>query len=705
MTEKNYQHEFFDTSGVDNFRIKNAGAAPAGYPQRPVPDTYCETPFAATFPERKQVFLDYCARNPAGTHIKGFYYELARLYVNSGPVHLGLLQGALDYINDRYDCSDFVLLGIIRIRYQLFSSTLLSEKLKSNLEQTVLDFKYHPEEPGIDSMCYWTENHQIMFATNAYLAGQIYPDRIFTNSNQTGREKQARSRPRIMKWLEMRFLTGFSEWLSHVYYDEDITALINLVDFCDDPEIRTLSAMVLDLVFFDMALNSRRGVFGCSHGRSYAEEKRNALVEATIDTQKLVFGTGIFTGKDNMGAVSLALSQNYALPQVIADIAGDEQTLENRQRMGIRVTDAHKWGLSYDDIESGMAFLSFEAYTNPRTISLTMDLFDRFRWWQNQFFKDFLQYRSLILFLKKVRLLPFMARLVEKDLSRNERDEVNVLTYKTADYLVSSAQDYRKGYGGDQQHIWQATLGPQAVCFTTHPGHRENTSGGYWVGSGTLPRVAQYKNVVIACYRASRMPGLYMTNQLFFTHAWFPQDQFDEVSEANGWVFGRKNDGYIAIKSRNAYHWQTGGDDKDREIIADGTENIWICELGRKADNGSFDAFFESICAAPILFGNKGVQFQSPSQGSLSFGWSGALTANGTVVSLGGYRRYDNPYCKAEFANNDIVIERGEHQLTLGLKQRQRSASAYIRTNNAATPGNSQGTGESSPTIAKLLSP
>ena len=35
-----------------------------------------------------------------------------------------------------------------------------------------------------------TENHQIMFATNAYLAGQIYPDRIFTNSNQTGREKQ-----------------------------------------------------------------------------------------------------------------------------------------------------------------------------------------------------------------------------------------------------------------------------------------------------------------------------------------------------------------------------------------------------------------------------------------------------------------------------------------------------------------------------------
>ena len=27
-------------------------------------------------------------------------------------------------------------------------------------------------------------------------------------------------------WLDLRFHTGFSEWLSHVYYDEDLTALL-----------------------------------------------------------------------------------------------------------------------------------------------------------------------------------------------------------------------------------------------------------------------------------------------------------------------------------------------------------------------------------------------------------------------------------------------------------------------------------------------
>ncbi|MBT4087527.1 MAG: hypothetical protein HOE30_03445, partial [Deltaproteobacteria bacterium] len=123
---KNYQHEFFDTSGVDNFKIKNVGQAPEGYPKEPHEDIYSDSPFAASFALRKKAFLDHCLQNPSGTHIKGFYYELVRLQMKQGPLHQGLLQGVLDYINDRYDCSDFVLLGMMRILYQFFESELLS---------------------------------------------------------------------------------------------------------------------------------------------------------------------------------------------------------------------------------------------------------------------------------------------------------------------------------------------------------------------------------------------------------------------------------------------------------------------------------------------------------------------------------------------------------------------------------------------------
>jgi len=47
--------------------------------------------------------------------------------------------------------------------------------------------------------------------------------------------------------------------------------------------------------------------------------------------------------------------------------------------------------------------------------------------------------------------------------------EVNKATYKTPDYMLCSAQDYHPGESGVQQHIWQATLGPDAVVFVSHP--------------------------------------------------------------------------------------------------------------------------------------------------------------------------------------------------------------------------------------------
>ena len=40
------------------------------------------------------------------------------------------------------------------------------------------------------------------------------------------------------------------------------------------------------------------------------------------------------------------------------------------------------------------------------------------------------------------------------------------MTYKTPDYMLCSAQDWLPGELGYQQHIWQATLGPDAVVFS-----------------------------------------------------------------------------------------------------------------------------------------------------------------------------------------------------------------------------------------------
>lgn len=657
-----------------------ASAPPPDYPAEAVPDQYAGCSFDADYGMRRRALLDLVRLNPAPTDLKAPYYELARLAAGGTP-HLGAFEAALDYVDQRKDCADFVLHSILRLLYQFPAFVESSPSLRHRAHRTVLGFKYWPDEPGLDSMCTWTENHQILFAAGAYLTGQRYPNDVFPNSGQTGRQKMEIHHPRIMRWLDLRFRTGFSEWLSHFYYDEDLVALVNLVDFSRDAEIRDRASMVLDLLLYDMALNSFRGTFGSTHGRSYERGKKWAAAEATADTQKLLFGMGTFSLSENMSAVCLALSQRYRMPQVIYKVANDLNRLEmvDRQRMGIRLDEAERWGLGFDEFEDGMVYLSLEAYAHPRTINLIICMFDAFNWWQNAFFEPFKARQGLIQWGQRLGLLPLVARLAERDLTRNTREEVNTYTYRTPDYMLSSAQDYRPGYGGDQQHVWQATLGLDSVCFTTHPARRQGPSPNYWTGSGSLPRAAQVENVVIAIYRVDTRPSLYVTHRLLFTHAWLPRDRFDEVAERDGWIFARRGDGYLALRSQNPYRWQAApGEDQGREIIVPGKENFWICELGRRAVDGDFGQFVERICQAKVSFDRLRVSYDSPSQGRLEFSWRGPLRQNGKPVALAGYPRYDNPYTRASFPSDQIAVQHGDEWLHLDWCAAKRQASSFV---------------------------
>jgi hypothetical protein len=286
------------------------------------------------------------------------------------------------------------------------------------------------------------------------------------------------------------------------------------------------------------------------------------------------------------------------------------------------------------------------------------EMLDEYNWWGNEFFKPFAKYKRTIKFCKYIGILPALARLAEKDLQRNIRSEVNIYTYKTPQYMLSSAQDYKKGYGGDQQHIWGASLGPEAVCFTTHPVKEgKEKSPSYWVGSGNLPRVAQVKNTAIILYDISTAPGLYITHELEYTHAWFAKEKFDEVIESGKWLFGRKNDGYIALWSKNDMKWVTEGKYANKELIAEGKKNIWVCEMGSKKQNGSFRNFIKTLTDSKISASGLEIEFNSPSQGKLEFSWDIDLKQNGKPIVLKDYPRYENNFFKTDFPANNLNIE------------------------------------------------
>lgn len=671
------------------YQIRPATQPPSGYPVEAHPDAFQSAPDALTYEQRRAAFINHVLQNPSPRNTKPVWYELIRMAGGAQP-HEGILLAALDFINARKDCADFVLHGILRLLVQFSTEAgdqapeaahRCSDSLVASAKRAVLNFKYFPNEPGIDSLCTWTENHYILYTSAAYLAGQLYPNETFSNSGETGQQKIESNRPRILRWLDLRFRTGFSEWLSHVYYDEDLTALLSLVDFAKDEEIRCKAEKVIDLLLLDMALNSFKGVFGSTHGRAYENTKKWASNEGTTDTMKLLFGMGIYSAFDNMSAPAFALSR-YRVPPAIEAIAKDRSgTYENRQRMGIKLDEMERWGIHPDNFEDGMHYFTLEAYLHPRTIANTLKMFDLCNWWENSFLDAFKPYRGLLRAVNAVGGLPLLARFLQRDICRNTREEVNIYTYKTTDYMLSTAQDYRKGYGGDQQHIWQATLGQDAVCFTTHPAKIEGATPNYWAGSGLLPRAAQYKNVVIAIYNIEKIPALYVPTRHFFTHAWLPKDKFDEVIEKNDWIFARKGEGYLALCSQNPYCWATyrteTGDPQgfqkpngaDTEIIVEGVQNIWICQMGRQAEDGTFEQFIDTISSAELSFTGMNVQFQSPGSGRVQFGWEMPFSVDGLEIQLHDYPRYDNPFVKAEYDPVEINVAAGNHTLNLNWEE------------------------------------
>ena len=108
---------------------------------------------------------------------------------------------------------------------------------------------------GFDGMCFWSENHALMFYTCAMNAGEMYPDEYFPRAKMTGRELHLYGRNKVLQWLDDVEEYGFEEFLSTVYMCVTFAALINVVDY-SEPEISKRAAAVTDKMLSMLALHT-----------------------------------------------------------------------------------------------------------------------------------------------------------------------------------------------------------------------------------------------------------------------------------------------------------------------------------------------------------------------------------------------------------------------------------------------------------------
>jgi hypothetical protein len=615
----------------------------------------------------------YVAHSATG---HGHYAELAKLELGL-PIDRAPLDHVCDVIDARPDTADFSVTALQRIVFLHGTSPAIPQDLRDRFERALLGFRYWIDEPNPDAQVFWSENHYLMYATAEYLAGQRWPTATFGNSGLTGDQHRQKALPRLRRWLRERLRFGYSEWHSPVYYPHDVAPLLNLIDFAQDAELRARAAMALDLLIFDLARLTHRGSFGLTAGRVYEEHKVSGRAQSIADLIELLFGTrGGWQFAGSTAATTFATSRAYRAPHALLAIGVDKDVARSidRARVGLRFSEAAGEGVGFQDLEDGLLWWREGGYMAPETIVLTRRMIDAWGLWGHDAFAP----------LRPFRTLPDAALVLVTDLlgpatKGSLLGGANLYCFRTPDAQLSSVIDYQAGRIGFQQHAWQATLDLDAAVFTTAPGNLGHDGPTRWTGSATLPQVAQHEDVALILYDPPLLQQLAFPAE---THAFFPRAAFDEVVERGAWTFGRKGQGYVALYSALPTSWTRSGPDADREKVAYGERNAWICQVGRAAEDGSFADFVDAISRARVVARGEGsgartatlsIEYDAPGAGTLRAAWRAPATLNGAPLHPADFPRFDNAYASQAWGDRTLTIRHAgltlEHDQDAGTRQ------------------------------------
>lgn len=242
--------------------------------------------------------------------------ELARTELDaSAVVRAESLERALWMIGERADCADFEAVGLLNLWHRV-PADRWPDGLRDTVRTALTGFKYWIDQPGLDAMCYFTENHQLVWHTAEALAGEAFAGETFRCTGRSGTEHAEHGRAMAREWIARKLASGFSEFDSNAYLAIDTLALVSLVEFCADAALAEMAAGLLDKLLFTLAANSWRGVHGSAHGRSYVRALRSSRLEETAPIMWVAWGTGAL-GDAVLPATVLATARRYRVPAAV----------------------------------------------------------------------------------------------------------------------------------------------------------------------------------------------------------------------------------------------------------------------------------------------------------------------------------------------------------------------------------------------------
>ena len=400
------------------------------------------------------------------------------------------LHGILHRIDIREDCADFLLAGVIRL-VAGYKEKLPPEEM-ARIRETILNFRYWMEEDGADGMCFWSENHALLFHFCQLGAGYLFPEETFTRSGRTGREQYALALSRCNEWLDSVGSTGFEEFLSPGYMCVTAAALMGVIDFADEAT-SARAVQVLNREFEMLAMHTFDGVMIGPRGRIY----RDVVHPHQQEIQGFLKYIDDSAADNASPWLCSILTSKYRFNDKLPELIRQPQNITYPN--GNTEISLYK---TKDCILSAVA--------SPRSPSFNGG-------WTNETAQKQDPYADGNFTYMYVKAL-------------NER--------------YHGTTKFEPGVFGYQQHLWSAALSSTCHVFTNLPGGTFDASAmrpGYWYGNGLFPALRQVENKVGVVYNIED------DYPIKFTHLYWPEDTFDTTEIEGNWRFGTCGTGYIGV--------------------------------------------------------------------------------------------------------------------------------------------------------------
>ncbi len=507
----------------------------------------------ATYEQRRLDYIDSALSANTGAKIVLQAYK-------GVPVDTFALNAKLNNIATG-ETSDFDIIEMVRILY--LSSGTYDSKILPVINSVPYWINNYDTVRN-----YWSENHMIMWMSSDWLLHEKYNKPIDANL-----------RNRVVHYLQLKVQYGYYEFFSSVYSPYSLSGILNLADFAQDAQIKTLATQAAQRLLTDMLrFTNDKGVYFPVAGRNYPGKYESAYGQNHNNLIYLLTGMG----QAPYGASAAGPFLSSSTLPVDTIINSWVPVLDTLFHIGHSLDTGFILNSGMSPVDKVVFQWSSGAYFHPQVVSETVQLLIDSNMWNHVDFALLKPVASIV--------TPQSAPALATSLSCISKSSVisgqDINLFKHHSVTLASVPDFWKGKVGFQQHTCVANVGTTAVylgsgeVFADWGDRSPNNANVH------LPQVKQKKNVALLMYRPEVTPaliGVSFQNKDVALH--FKAQDFDEVRNDSSWLIGRQGTGYVAVR-RNCL-------DTISNVAACNTIDgqSWVIMVGDSDMYGSFNNF------------------------------------------------------------------------------------------------------------------